>query len=206
MRTATARPSVDTTNYEITDGSFETAGSPRRQGGERPDAWAGLGFEWFATQSGSGTLYGDAGDSGAVVPAPTGDKYLKIWPDNNQNPYGDEAPVLQEFSAVSPADRTFFLAANAMVHNSSPLKGDTEAVVWIKCFDDGYALQGDAQSVPLTKDSTLDTWGIQWITVTCGPNATKVQAVLSSTPRTKTWTATAPLMAPRPPETSTTTT
>ena len=52
-------------------------------------------------------------------------------------------------------------------------------MVWIKCFDDGYTLQGDAQSAPLTKDSALDTWGLQWVTVTCGPNATKVQAVLS---------------------------
>ena len=90
---------------------------------------------------------------------------------------GRRGPVYQEFAGG--ADRTFYISAMAMVHNSSPLKGDTQAVAWIKCFDPNYALQGDAQSVPLDANSTLDTWTELNAWVTCGPNTTLVQAVVS---------------------------
>lgn len=157
--------------------SFETAGTATTDwGGELPESWMNIGNSW-ATQSGSGTLYGDNGDSGEVVAAPDGDKYIKIWPDAGGNPYGDESPVYQEWAGG--ADMTFYISAIGMVHNSSPLKGATEAVVWIKCFDPSYAMQGDAQSVALTADSTVDEWVHQSATVTCGPNTTLVQAVLS---------------------------
>jgi hypothetical protein len=161
----------------LMNASFETAGTATTDwGGELPDAWMNIGNMW-ATQAGAGTLYGDNGDSGEVVAAPDGDKYVKIWPDAGANPYGDESPVYQEWAGG--ADMTFYISALGMVHNSSALKGATEAVVWIKCFDPSYAMQGDAQSVALTASSTLDEWTHQYATVTCGPNTTLVQAVLS---------------------------
>lgn len=161
----------------LMNASFETAGTATTDwGGELPESWANIGNSW-ATQSGSGTLYGDNGDSGEVVAAPDGDKYIKIWPDAGGNPYGDESPVYQEWAGG--ADVTFYLSALGMVHNSSALKGATEAVVWIKCFDPSYAMQGDAQSVALTADSSVDEWVHQSATVTCGPNTTLVQAVVS---------------------------
>ena len=71
------------------------------------------------------------------------------------------------------------MSAMGMVHDSSLLKGSTEAVVWIKCFDDNYSLQGTSQSDPLNSASTVNEWTHQWAMVTCGPATTKVQAVLS---------------------------
>lgn len=161
----------------LLNSSFETAGTETTDwGGELPESWLNIGNSW-ATQSGSGTLYGDNGDSGEVVAAPDGDKYIKIWPDAGGNPYGDESPVYQEWAGG--ADVTFYISALGMVHNSSALKGATEAVAWIKCFDASYAMQGDAKSVALTADSTVDEWVQQSAVVTCGPNTTLVQAVLS---------------------------
>ena len=167
------------TDYEggLLNGSFETAGTATTSwGGELPADWLNIGNMW-ATQMGSGNLYGDNGDSGAMVAAPDGDKYVKIWPDAGANQYGDESPVYQEWAGG--ADMTFYLSAHGMVHDSSLLKGATEAVVWIKCFDASYGLQGDAKSVALTADSTPNEWVHQSAMVTCGPNTTLVQGVLS---------------------------
>ena len=58
--------------------SFEVAGSDTTSWGEVPESWMNIGNMW-ATQSGSGTLYGDNGDSGEVVAAPDGTSTSKIW-------------------------------------------------------------------------------------------------------------------------------
>ena len=144
--------------------------------GEIPDGWLNIGGTW-ATQRSTDNLYGDNGDTGEQVAAFEGDKYIKIWPDNGNNPYSDEAPVYQEF--VGGADRSFYISTMAMVHNSSPLKEATQAVAWIKCFNSSYELQGDAQSIPLDLNSTLDTWTELSAMVTCGSDTTLVQAVVS---------------------------
>ena len=165
----TGRPSSATTSW----------------GGELPDAWLVIGGEYRATQDQAVNMYGDAGDAGSTFPSVEGTKYLKVWPNNGANPYGPESPVYQEFSSantggVSPASKTFFMSAQAMVHNSSLLKGLTEGVVWIKCFDDSYSLQGDGQSDALDAAATVDVWTDQYVLVTCSADTTKVQAALNT--------------------------
>ena len=185
---STTAASLDITVFALQNAGFETAsGATTDWGGELPESWGVVGETYRVTQLDTDNIYGDGDpptDSGSTFAAAEGSKYLKVWPNRGANIYGPESPVYQEFSAdntggVSPAEKTFFMAAQGMVHNSSLLKGLTEGVVWIKCFNDSYELQGDAQSVPLDAAATVDVWTDQYAVVTCGPDATRVQAVMS---------------------------
>ncbi len=164
------------TNFDggLINPSFEDVG----------DAWQNLGDTWQIYSS-SDTIWGDDGDSGETVAAPDGDKFVKIWPDAGANLYGDESPVYQEWFAAEDniSDQTFYISALGMVHESSLLKGATEAVVLVKCFEidsEGtYTSTGEGKSVALTADSTTNEWVHQSAVGTCGPGTSVVQAVLS---------------------------
>ena len=147
---------------------------------ESPDAWKNLGST-FAVQSSTDNMFGDEGDSGVAFAAPDGDKFVKIWPDMGANLYGDESPVYQEWFATENnlSDQTFYISAWGLVHESSLLKGLTEAAVFVKCFDSDWNSTGKAQSVALKATSSVNEWAHLSALGTCGPETNAVQAFLS---------------------------
>jgi hypothetical protein len=146
-----------------------------------PNYWMNLG-DTFEVQSGTDTMWGDNGDSGVSVTAVSGNQFIKIWPDLGANVFGDESPVYQEWFINDDTEfngQSFYISAFGLIHESSLLKGATEAAVHIKCFDTDWNSTGESKSDPLTSTSNPNEWVHQSVVGTCGLETNVVQAVIS---------------------------
>ena len=175
---------LDTSVFSVANAGFETAGTDvTNWGGELPADWLFLGDDSRVTQQTGQDIYGNNSvNSGVPFTANEGDKSIKIWGAFGTNPYSSESPVYQQFTGG--ANTSFYMSAQAYMHNSGVLEAGAEGYIWIKCFDANYTglqqdtVSNEGESVRFTSTSTVDTWQHLEAHVTCGANTAWVQAVL----------------------------
>ena len=149
-----------------------------------PADWNSQTDSW-AWQANEGEIFNASGATGQIFASHSGAGAVKIWGDYGSAIFGNgESAATQDFQPTSSwnaVDKTFWIDAWVMHHDTDALQNQAEFYVGVRCIKEFFGTSETIEesfSDAISATSATNEWTRLWTNVTCPADTSFVQSVL----------------------------